>query len=274
MKFTKLHTIGNDWILFDARDAGERDWSALTERVCDRHTGVGADGTLLLLASEKADARLRMFRSDGSETSSALDGIPAFARYVFSNGIVRGTSFSIETNAGVTNARILLQNGRIDGMRVDMGEPQIAAASVPVAVEGRAIGILLSADGRAYSATALRVGVPYTVVSVDTIDEAAFLHDAPILARDPLFPEGTNVLFCKASDHTHLAVRAWDRQSLLSSCSGACAAAVAGVLTGRCGRSVDVAFPLGSLQVDWQQSDNRVYLTAPAAVAFSGVWND
>ncbi len=276
MNFTKVHGLGNDFVLFDGREMPDYDWIGLTKRVCDRHTGVGADGALILLNSDVADVRMRIINADGSEAEMCGNGIRAFSRYAFEQGIVRSTEFSVETLAGIMRPRIILKNGRVDGVRVDMGEPLIDSASVPVAVEGRAIGIVLSADGRSFSATALRVGVPHTIVFVDKLNEADVPHYGPFIEHDPLFPERTNVDFVEVIDKAHILMRTWERGCgcTLACGTGACSAAVACVLNGKTGRSVDVEIELGILHIDWSQEDNHVYMTGPATLVFSGVWNE
>ena len=151
MKFYKVHGLGNDFVLFDGRDVDTVDWNALTVKVCNRHTGVGADGTLILLNSAVADVRMRIINADGSEAEMCGNGIRAFARYAFENGVVRGTEFTVETGAGIMKPRIILKNGRVDGVRVDMGEPLLEARDVPVKADGRAIGLLLTAADRTFS---------------------------------------------------------------------------------------------------------------------------
>ena len=276
MKFTKVHGLGNDFVLFDGRETPDVDWIALTKTVCDRHTGVGADGTLILLRSDVADVRMRIINADGSEAEMCGNGIRAFSRYAFENGIVHGTEFTVETGAGVMKPRVILKNGHVEGVRVDMGEPNIDAASVPVKVEGRAVGMILSADGRAFSATALRVGVPHTIVFVDELNEADVPHYGPLIEHDPLFPERTNVDFVEVVDRERIRMRTWERGCgcTLACGTGACSAAVACVLTGKTGRSVDVEIQLGTLHIDWSEADNHVYMTGPATLVFSGVWND
>ena len=275
MKFYKVHGLGNDFVLFDGRDVENVDWKALTVRVCDRHTGVGADGTLILLKSAIADVRMRIINADGSEAEMCGNGIRAFSRYCFENGVVRGTQFSVETGAGIMKPRIILKNGRVDGVRVDMGEPLIEAKDGPVQAEGRAIGMELTADGRTFSFSSVRVGVPHTIVFVDPLDEADVPKYGPLIEHDPLFPERTNVDFVQVLSPERIKMRTWERGCgcTLACGTGACSAAVACVLSGKTGRNVDVEIALGTLHIEWSPTDNRVYMTGPAEIVFSGVWN-
>lgn len=275
MKFYKVHGLGNDFVLFDGRDVENVDWKALTVRVCDRHTGVGADGTLILQKSAIADVRMRIINADGSEAEMCGNGIRAFSRYCFENGVVRGTQFSVETGAGIMKPRIILKNGRVDGVRVDMGEPLIEAKDVPVQADGRAIGLELTADGRTFSFSSVRVGVPHTIVFVDPLDEADVPKYGPLIEHDPLFPERTNVDFVQVLSPERIKMRTWERGCgcTLACGTGACSAAVACVLSGKTGRNVDVEIALGTLHIEWSPTDNRVYMTGPAEIVFSGVWN-
>ncbi len=276
MKFYKVHGLGNDFVLFDGRDVENVDWNALTKRVCDRHTGIGADGTLILLRSAIADVRMRIINADGSEAEMCGNGIRAFARYCFENGVVRGTEFTVETGAGIMKPRIILKNGRVDGVRVDMGEPLLDAKDVPVAVDGRAIGLTLTEDGRTFSFSSVRVGVPHTMVFVDTLNESDVPKYGPLIEHDPLFPERTNVNFVEVLSPERVRMRTWERGCgcTLACGTGACSTAVACVLNGKTGRNVAVEIALGTLQIEWNAADNHVYMTGPAEIVFSGVWNN
>jgi len=211
MKFYKMHGLGNDFVLFDGREVMGVDWNALTVKICNRYTGVGADGALILLNSAVADVRMRIINADGSEAEMCGNGIRAFARYVFENGVVRGTEFTVETGAGVMKPRIVLKNGRVDGVRVDMGEPKIEAKDVPVKVDGRAIGMLLTAEDRTFPFSSVRIGVPHTVVFVDPLIEADVSKYGPLIENDPLFPERTNVDFVQVLSDDRIRMHTWER---------------------------------------------------------------
>ena len=275
MKFFKAHGLGNDFVLFDGRDAEAVDWTALAKAICDRHTGVGADGVLILLRSAIADVRMRIINADGSEAEMCGNGIRAFARYCFENGVIRGTEFSVETGAGVMKPCIILKNGRVWGVRVDMGEPLLDAADVPVNVDGRALGMLLTVQDRSFSFSSVRVGVPHTVVFVDRLNESDVPKYGPLIENDPLFPKRTNVDFVEVLSNDRIRMRTWERGCgcTLACGTGACAAAVACALSGKTERTVTVEIERGTLLIEWPESDNRVYLTGPAEIVFSGVWN-
>ena len=273
--FYKVHGLGNDFVLFDGRNDPETDWNALTVRVCDRHIGIGADGTLILLNSDVADVRMRIINADGSEAEMCGNGIRAFARFAFENGVVRGTEFSVETGAGIMKPRVILKDGRVEGVRVDMGMPLLDAKDVPVNVENRALGLTLTAGGRTFTFSSVRVGVPHTIVFVDTITEEDVLHYGPLIERDPLFPERTNVDFIEILGLDRIKMRTWERGAgrTLACGTGACSAVVAAVLAGKVDRKTAVGIDLGTLNIEWSAIDNHVYMTGPAEIVFSGLWN-
>ncbi len=275
MKFYKLRELGNDFVLFDGRNVENVDWVSLTRRISDRRTGVGADGVLILLRSAIADVRMRFLRADGSEPGPYGSGLRAFARYAFESGAVSGTTFSVETDAGITKPRIILKNGRIDGVRIDLGKPRLESKDIPVGVADRAIDMLLTASDRTFLFTSVRLGTPYTTVFVDKLSEDDVSKYGPLIERDPLFPEGTDVGFVEVLSRERIRLRTWGRGCgrTLSGASSACAAVVACVLNEKTERSLTVEVEYGTLRVEWPESDGRVSLTGPAETVFSGVWN-
>ena len=158
MKFTKMHGLGNDFLVIDARRLPDVDFAALARRLCHRHTGVGADGLLLVLESGVADVRMRIVNSDGSEAEMCGNGIRCFAKYVYERGIVNESAFSVETLAGIMRPELLLEDGRVSQVRVDMGEPALSCADIPVLGEGRCIERALDVGGRTLAVTSVRVG--------------------------------------------------------------------------------------------------------------------
>lgn len=272
MKFTKVHGLGNDFILFDGRCDADRDWNALTRRVCDRHTGIGADGTLIVLESVQCDIRMRIINADGSEAEMCGNGIRAFSKYVFENGIVRGTSFTVETGAGVMRPKIILHKGRITGVRVDMGEPLLDCKDIPVAGIGRCVDWNLDLEQHNRHVTAVRVGVPHAILFTEILNPADVTCFGPMVEHAPMFPQRTNVNFVQVLDRTHIAMRTWERGCgpTLACGTGACSSVVACVLNGHTERKVTVSLQLGELEIEWAE-DNHVYMTGPAETVFSGL---
>lgn len=275
MKFTKMHGLGNDFLVIDARGMHGVDFNALAPQLCDRHTGVGADGLLLVQNSDTADVCMRIVNSDGSEAEMCGNGIRCFAKYVYEQGVVKKTAFSVETLAGVMRPALLIEDGAVTGVRVDMGRPFLNCEEIPVEGTGRCIDRELTVNGQALRFTSVLVGVPHTMIFVNDLTKADIAGLGSAVERAPVFPRRTNVNFVEVVDDHTVRSRTWERGCgrTLACGTGACSTAVACALTGRTGRSVDVQIELGTLHIDWAANDH-VYMTGPAEVAFTGETTD
>lgn len=271
MEFTKVHGLGNDFIVLDGRSGEVRDYNALAVPLCHRQTGIGADGLLIVLHSDCADIRMRIINSDGSEAEMCGNGIRCFAKYVYEKGIITHSPFSIETLAGIMRPDILLENGAVTGVRVDMGEPFLECRQIPVEGEGRCIDREMTVLGQKLRYTSVLVGVPHTAVFVDDLTDVDIAGLGNAIEHAPVFPRRTNVNFAHVLDQRTIEMRTWERGCgrTLACGTGACSTAVACVLNGKTGRSVDVNIELGTLHIDWAQ-DNHVYMTGPAQIVFTG----
>ncbi len=271
MHFTKAHGLGNDFILVDGRDAPPRDYNALAPVLCHRQTGVGADGIIVVLPSQQADIRMRIVNSDGSEAEMCGNGIRCFARYVYERGIVAKPAFTVETLAGLVRPALLLSDGKVTGVRVDMGEPILDCAEIPVLGEGRCVDRPLTVLGQALRFTSVLVGVPHTMIFVDDLAQTDIAALGEAIEHAEVFPRRTNVNFVRVLDERTVEMRTWERGCgrTLACGTGASSAAVACVLNGKTGRAVDVRIELGTLHIEWAD-DNHVYMTGPAALVFEG----
>lgn len=273
MQFTKVHGLGNDFIVLDGR-VESRDYAALAKKLCHRQTGIGADGLLIVLSSETAQIRMRIVNSDGSEAEMCGNGIRCFAKYVYERGLVKETSFGVETLAGVMRPRLVLKNGEVAGVTVDMGEPVLTCAEIPVVGEGRCVDRELTVQGQTLRYTSVLVGVPHTVVYVEDPTDKKWMTLGWDIEHASVFPNRTNVNFARVLDDRTLILRTFERGCgpTLACGTGACAAAVASFLNGKTGRSVDVQIELGVLHIDWAE-DNHVYMTGPAEIVYTGEIN-
>ena len=271
MKFMKMHGLGNDFLVIDGRVPESVDYSALAKRACERHTGVGADGILVVEDSDAADIRMRIINSDGSEAEMCGNGIRCFAKYVYEQGIVKGTELTVETLAGIMRPTLIVRNGVVEQVRVDMGQPFLECSQIPVVGEGRCIGRTLEVLGQTVEYTSVLVGVPHTIIFVD--DPGAVDIDAlgSAIEHAPVFPRRTNVNFAHVIDRNTVEMRTWERGCGRTLCcgTGASSTAVACVLNGKTGRSVDIRIALGTLHIDWAE-DDPVYMTGPAAAVCVG----
>jgi len=274
VEFVKMHGLGNDFIVV----AGERELpegaSELAVKLCDRHFGIGADGLVYVLPSERADFRMRIMNSDGSEAEQCGNAIRCVAKYLYDRGLIRGDTVTIETiGAGVQRLQLTVENGKAVKVRVDMGEPILNGLAVPTTIDQeRVVAHPIEADGREFRFTAVSMGNPHCVIFVD--DAASFdLHRwGPLLEKHPLFPRKTNVEFVTVKSRSHIVMRVWERGAgpTLACGTGACATLVASVLGGLTDRTATVSLAGGDLLIEWSEEDNHVYMTGAAAEVFSG----
>ena len=280
MRFTKMHGAGNDYVYVDAR-AQERDWSALSVAMSDRHLGVGSDGLILALPSQKADLRMRMFNADGSEGEMCGNGIRCLVRFAFDNGIVPAekSPVRVETMAGVLDVTPLRDDGQgMSGARVLMGEPRLNPREIPVAIEGKdmVVNQPLEVAGREFLMTCVSMGNPHAVVFMDEpVDEFPLTEIGPQVEHNALFPARVNFEIANVMDGGKtLKTRVWERGSgITMACgTGACAVQVAARLNGLAGDRATVTLPGGDLTVEWP-GEGEVVLEGPIASVFDGVWN-
>ncbi|GFN24035.1 diaminopimelate epimerase [Thermanaeromonas sp. C210] len=275
LHFTKMHGLGNDFVLvncFQERLPG--DPGEVARRVCHRRFGVGADGLIFLLPSQVAELKMRIFNPDGSEAEMCGNGIRCLARFAYEEGLVPGPGIRVETLAGIIVPQLILEGGRVLGVRVDMGEPRLDRRDIPMSGEGeKAIDIPLEVEGEIVKATCVSMGNPHCVLFVPDVDTAPVSTWGPFLENHPLFPQRTNVEFIEILNPAEVKMRVWERGAgeTMACGTGACAAVVAAALTGRTGRHVTVHLAAGDLAIEWAP-DNRVFMTGPAVRVFDGVY--
>lgn len=281
MRFTKMQGIGNDYIYVDCvRSAPPADPAALSRAISDRHFGVGSDGLILICPSERADARMRMFNADGSESEMCGNGLRCVAKYVYDHGIARKPRLAIETGRGVLTVELVVTHDRVSRVKVNMGEPILQASDIPTKLPGNPpVNAALTVGGREFAATCVSMGNPHAVVYVgeeffDTRDRDLVAEFGPKVEHHAAFPRRVNAHFVKVHSPSEVTMRTWERGSgiTLACGTGACAVCVAGVLTGRTGRKLLAHLPGGDLELEWAEADNRVYMTGPATEVFTGDW--
>jgi diaminopimelate epimerase len=274
MRFTKMQGCGNDYVYVDCfTEKPPANPTALSARIADRHFGVGGDGLILICPSERADARMRMFNADGSEAEMCGNGIRCVAKYVYDHGIARTPTLTIETGRGVLTLELETRGGKVEQVRVDMGEPILEAAEIPTTLPGNP-PIDVPLPGHDLRVTCVSMGNPHCVTFVDEITNQQVHGNGPGIEYDAAFPRKTNVEFVKVNRPDDVTFRVWERGSgeTLACGTGACAVCVAGVLTGRTDRQITAHLLGGDLQLLWSEKDNHVYMTGPAIEVFSGEW--
>lgn len=276
MKFTKMQAAGNDYVYMDALQAPIPDPEGLARRISDRHFGVGSDGLILICPPSdpgKADFRMRMFNADGSEAEMCGNGIRCVGKYVYDNGHTDRERVRIETLAGILALRLHVSDGKVETVTVDMGEPRLAPEAIPVSDSGvDFINRPLRVQGRVWDVTAVSMGNPHAVIFTHGIDKLDLPGIGPQFEHHPLFPRRTNTEFVEVVDRRNLRMRVWERGAgeTLACGTGACASAVAAVLTGNAERKVRVELLGGGLDIEWDAATNHVFMTGGAVTVFTG----
>jgi diaminopimelate epimerase len=266
LKFVKMQGLGNDFILLDNSDSRVSLKPEGIRLLCDRHFGVGADGVIIVSPCDRADLKMRIFNSDGSEAEMCGNGIRCFALYARDRGLVPGPELSVETLAGIIRPRI-----ERDKVVVDMGEPEFDPEKIPVNLPGEVIDYPVVFEGKNVSITCVSMGNPHCVIFFPPGEKPPVAELGPVIETDPLFPEKTNVEFIHVLNDREVNFQVWERGAgmTLACGTGACAAAVAAARTGRTGRQVLVRLPGGDLDIEWRE-DNHIFMTGPAVEVFRG----
>ncbi|HOQ30941.1 MAG TPA: diaminopimelate epimerase [Candidatus Hydrogenedens sp.] len=273
--FTKMHGLGNDYLYIDARGGlPTENIPELSRRMSHRHLGAGADGIILILASEVADFKMRIFNADGSEAETCGNGIRCFAKYVYERGLTHKTDFVIETLAGPNRVVLNVENGKVKSVRSRMGKPSFERSRIPmVGASGQVIEEPIDVEGEVINITAVNIGNPHAVIFVPDATEAPVAELGPKIENHYLFPQRTNVEFVSLIDRSNIVMRIWERGSgiTMASGSGSCAAALASMITNRTDRKVNVHLVHGSLTIEWAE-DDYVYQEGPAEEVYSATW--
>jgi diaminopimelate epimerase len=277
MRFTKMHGLGNDYVYVDLfRDRLPGEPEAIARAVSDRHFGIGADGLILIGPSERADARMRMFNADGSESEMCGNGVRCVAKYVHDHGIAAKDRVTIETGRGVLTLDLDVVDGKARRVRVDMGAPILASSAIPTTLPGDPpIEEPIVVDGREYRVTAVSMGNPHAVIYVDDVATFPLESLGPKFERHVAFPRRVNAHFVQVVGPGEVIMRTWERGSgiTLACGTGACSVCVAGVLTGRTAAKLLAHLPGGDLELEWAGAGHPVFMTGPATEVFSGEWN-
>ena len=278
MDFVKMHGLGNDFVFIEDKTGQDKDYTALARAMCNRHTGIGADGLIVIVDSRVADVRMRIINSDGSEAEMCGNGIRCFAKYVYDSGIIEKKRFTVETPAGIMEPEITVgADNKAKLITINMGRPSFNRSEIPMeGADGRVLNEDLCVDGENWKITSLLMGVPHTVTYVDDVDTVDIEKIGPLFEKHEAFPKHTNINFAQQMDDRTVKVRTWERGAgaTLACGTGSCSVAVASFLNGCTGREVDIQLPLGILHIEYREEDGNVYMTGPAAVSFTGTWPD
>ncbi len=275
MHFTKMQGIGNDYVYVNCFEETVRDPEALAVRISRPHFGVGSDGLVLIEPSDVADFGMRIFNSDGSESEMCGNATRCIGKYVYERGLTDKTELTLMTRAGLKQLQLRARGGKVHSVRVDMGSPELDPRRVPVDLPGEIVlGHRLDVGGMMYAIHCVSMGNPHCVIFVRDPDDVDLPMVGPLIENHRIFPNRTNVEFVTVRDRQHLRMRVWERGAgeTLACGTGACAALVASVLTGKADREAEVRLNGGVLQIAWSPEDNHVYKEGPAEFVFDGEW--
>ena len=273
IKFTKMHGLGNDYVYMDAIHQKIENITTLAKFVSNRHFGIGSDGLILICKSEIADFKMRMFNSDGSEAEMCGNGIRCVGKFVYDKGLTNKTTVKIETLAGIKTLILNTKDGKVETARVDMGEPILEAEKIPViSTEKTVKNLELEAENKKFKFTCVSMGNPHAITIVENTKEFDVEKYGKVLEIDNAFPKKANIEFAQIVDRQNISMRVWERGAgeTLACGTGACATAVACNLNGLTDRKVNIELLGGTLNIEWNETDNHVYMTGPAVTVFDG----
>lgn len=275
--FVKMHGLGNDFVLIDClnKSLGDSSFlSYLAKKLCDRNFGIGADGLMLILSSSKADLRMRIFNSDGSEAQMCGNGIRCFAKYAYENKLVSKNKFKVETLAGIIIPELTISNNNILGVKVNIGVPKLRRREIPMSGEDTTAVVdeaLKINPEQTFKITCVSMGNPHCIIFVNDVQSIPVDEIGPKIENHPFFPEKTNVEFIHILNRKEINFRVWERGvgETLACGTGACAALVASVLNKKTDRKTTIHLPGGDLNIQWAD-DGHLYMTGPAELVFRG----
>ena len=274
VKFTKMHGLGNDYVYMDAINQKIENRSELAKFVSDRHFGIGSDGLILICPSEKADFRMQMFNQDGSEAEMCGNGIRCVGKFVYDKGLTNKKTITVETLAGIKTLVMTEKNGKIEAVRVDMGEPILEPKLIPVISEENPVkNLQLKSEDKEFKFTCVSMGNPHAVAFIEEdVNDFDICKYGAKLEVNKAFPNKANIEFINVIDDKTLKMRVWERGAgeTLACGTGACASAVAAMLNGYTSRKVTVHLLGGDLKIEWSKADNHVYMTGTATTVFEG----
>lgn len=278
MKFTKLHGCGNGYIYVNLFEEKLDNPAEMAIKVSDHHFGIGSDGLITIGPSDIADFAMRIYNADGSEAEMCGNGIRCVGKYVYDHGLTDKTEIAVESGAGIKYLTLNVENGKVATVCVDMGEPILAPAEIPVVAEGDVIiDEPIQVGDKEWKMTCVSMGNPHAVVFIDTpVKEFELEKYGPLFEHHERFPKRTNTEFVRVISRTEADMRVWERGSAETwACgTGTCATVVACILKGLTDREVLVHLVGGDLVIRWDEETNHVFMTGPATEVFSGEYNE
>lgn len=276
MKFWKYHGLGNDFIIINNMECKTPMDGNTAEKLCHRRFGIGADGVILVGQSLRADIKMKIYNSDGSRAEMCGNGLRCFAKFVYDEGIVKKSNIVVETDAGILNIEIKADSNYARTVVVNMGQPEFSAARVPIIIDkSEAVSYEIDIEGIKFNITSMLMGVPHTVVFVDSLEDEAVIHLGKLIENSKYFPQKTNVNFVKVLDKENIILRTWERGAGYTyACgTGACASVAAAIVNNLTQDKVKVQLRGGDLVIDWKHRGD-IYMEGPATKVFEGIYSN
>ncbi|MBE5885110.1 MAG: diaminopimelate epimerase [Lachnospiraceae bacterium] len=274
MKFTKMQGCGNDYVYINGMSETVENKAEKVPMLSDRHFGIGGDGVIFINAGKAADFEMEMYNADGSRSQMCGNGIRCVGKFVYDKGLTDKKEITVESFGAVKYLTLSVgDDNKVTKVKVDMDEPELKAASVPVICESeQAVMEPIEINGKKYEMTCVSMGNPHAVIFVDEITDDMVWVDGKALEVHPCFPERANIEFVQIINRNHIKMRVWERGSgeTYACGTGSCACVVAGVLNGLTDNQVTVSLLGGDLEIEWNRENNRVYMTGPAVTVFEG----
>ena len=263
MKFTKMQGIGNDYIYVNCLEEMIMDPEDVSRKISDRHFGVGSDGLVLICPDDKADFRMRMYNSDGSESEMCGNATRCIGKYVYERGLTKKTEVCLATGAGMKKLQLNVKGGKVESVRVDMGEPEILAK-----------GETVFSKGLCFPFTRVSMGNPHAVIFLDEVENFDVPGYGTEIEYAAIFPNRTNTEFARILSGNRIRMRVWERGAgeTMACGTGACATLVAAAANGLTDRTAELILNGGNLIIEWDQSTGHVFQEGPAEFVFDGVW--
>ncbi|GHT60966.1 diaminopimelate epimerase [Bacteroidia bacterium] len=268
-----MHGAGNDYVYVDCFREKVDHPEELSIRISDRHKGIGSDGLVLIMPSDTCDFRMRMFNADGSEAQMCGNASRCIAKFVYDKGLTDKKIITLETKAGVKILELFPENGKVQKVKVDMGEPVLETKKIPVTwKEDTLINQVIAFEPGKYAITCVSVGNPHAVIFTEGIDRLDLEKIGPKFENHPMFPERINTEFVEIISPTHARMRVWERGSgeTMACGTGACAVEAAAVLNKKLERKATISLLGGDLELEWKAENNHIYMTGDAVTIFEG----
>ena len=281
MKFTKMQGCGNDYIYVNgfAESISKEEKPEIVRKLSDRHFGIGGDGVIFINPAKEADFEMEMYNADGSRSEMCGNGIRCVAKFVYDKGLTDKTNISIVSAGKIKYLELTVDKetvqdrGCVTKVRVNMGNPILDPAEIPVLVSGeRAVNVPITVNDKEYKMTCVSMGNPHAVIFTNGVKDMDLEKIGPSFENHTCFPKRTNTEFVEIIDRNNVFMRVWERGTgeTLACGTGCCATVVAAVLNGLTDNKVTVKLLGGELSIEWNREENLVYMTGPAKIVFEG----